>query len=276
MRAVGNSGIYVHSENSLNANDSETLRATAAGVSRANKRGRTELPPRNAALTCPVCTEEITREGDRRAASLKCGHVFCHECLLEWFCRNNEKCPQCGTSAKRKHIRLFYADELPPCGQQRSRLSVDDTEKALTAYAAAVVRYVPLYEKLQTHASLLAAADKELTELNWEIDMALLVVKENSDRVNRLEEVVDASGLQEGRTDIVTEEVERAVNELGPAKSRLEKARSHHRTLVEKFETATVNHHFLESETETLRIEVVDACKEFATARRAIRDELYK
>ena len=39
--------------------------------------------------TCPICTENICG-----LYQTKCGHLFCKECISEWF-KENRKCPVC-------------------------------------------------------------------------------------------------------------------------------------------------------------------------------------
>ncbi|XP_078037062.1 LON peptidase N-terminal domain and RING finger protein 2 [Augochlora pura] len=49
------------------------------------------------ALSCPICYEELS--SDIKPMSTPCGHIFCHNCLLEAI-RISKRCPICKKSVK--------------------------------------------------------------------------------------------------------------------------------------------------------------------------------
>ncbi|KAG0441510.1 hypothetical protein DMUE_1001 [Dictyocoela muelleri] len=62
---------------------------------------------------CPICMCEYTIDGTHRLVSLKCGHLFGHECIKSWF--NKKKtalCPNCSVKNKLSDIRIIYATEV--------------------------------------------------------------------------------------------------------------------------------------------------------------------
>ncbi|XP_022094225.1 E3 ubiquitin-protein ligase RFWD3-like isoform X2 [Acanthaster planci] len=61
--------------------------------------------------SCIICYEPWTNSGEHRLASLRCGHLFGHCCILKWL-KANQKCPQCNAKAKKTDIRIIYAKSL--------------------------------------------------------------------------------------------------------------------------------------------------------------------
>ena len=48
-------------------------------------------------LTCSICLEGMTPEIQTRTS---CGHLFCHNCLIDWINRGNNTCPVCRTQIR--------------------------------------------------------------------------------------------------------------------------------------------------------------------------------
>lgn len=60
--------------------------------------------------TCSICFEPWSNSGGHRIASLKCGHLFGHNCIEKWLKGQGAgKCPQCNAKAKRGDIRVIYS-----------------------------------------------------------------------------------------------------------------------------------------------------------------------
>lgn len=66
--------------------------------------------------TCPICMDIWSNTGSHRLASLRCGHLFGHSCILRWLqvacSAGQRRCPQCNKKASVKDIRLHYARKL--------------------------------------------------------------------------------------------------------------------------------------------------------------------
>ncbi|CAG9857684.1 unnamed protein product [Phyllotreta striolata] len=62
---------------------------------------------------CPICLDYWTNAGDNRISSLKCGHLFCRQCLLRWLdSPSRNSCPTCKKRARKSDIRPIYARRL--------------------------------------------------------------------------------------------------------------------------------------------------------------------
>ena len=58
-------------------------------------------------VECPICQEPMGMAGNRQVSALKCGHVFCKECIEKWL-SIKEVCPQCRATAKVEDITPIY------------------------------------------------------------------------------------------------------------------------------------------------------------------------
>lgn len=117
-------------------------------------------PPMDAspAHECLVCKSPVETEGEHRAASLKCGHVFGRSCLVDWLGENRGvTCPSCGASARRADIRVFYMDGplTAPPSSTRQRLSETEARESIRRYRAIV-------EKSRTAVQTLIRTEKQL------------------------------------------------------------------------------------------------------------------
>ena len=54
---------------------------------------------------CTICASELF--DDHSPISLRCGHVFGKDCILDWLKKKN-KCPACNQVAEANHIRNLY------------------------------------------------------------------------------------------------------------------------------------------------------------------------
>lgn len=65
---------------------------------------------------CPICMDMWSNAGEHRLCSLRCGHLFGHNCVLKWLqvgCTGgNRRCPQCNRKAAVKDIRILYARKV--------------------------------------------------------------------------------------------------------------------------------------------------------------------
>ena len=73
--------------------------------------------PEEDSVTCPICFENWTSNGEHRVVSLKCGHLFGKVCIERWlknsvFAGNKGKCPQCNCEAKKSDIRLLFTKKI--------------------------------------------------------------------------------------------------------------------------------------------------------------------
>ena len=63
--------------------------------------------------TCTICLEPWTINTEHQLVSLKCGHLFGESCILRWISeetnKDNARCPNCNSLAKKHHIRKLYA-----------------------------------------------------------------------------------------------------------------------------------------------------------------------
>ncbi|CAL8260121.1 unnamed protein product [Merluccius merluccius] len=64
--------------------------------------------------TCTICFEPWAAAGEHRLATLRCGHLFGHACIVRWLKGQGPaaRCPQCNKKAKRSDIVLLYARKL--------------------------------------------------------------------------------------------------------------------------------------------------------------------
>ena len=77
----------------------------------------------NSDNSCIICTEIWTTSGVHQLVSLSCGHLFGRKCIEQWLDpkkAQNQRCPQCNKTAKKKDIRAIYA---------RNLRSLDTTER---------------------------------------------------------------------------------------------------------------------------------------------------
>ncbi|KAK9511204.1 hypothetical protein O3M35_005808 [Rhynocoris fuscipes] len=71
------------------------------------KRRRQSLSPTT--LPCPVCFNEMHPIAGRAIISLKCGHIFCKECIETiTSCDVNKFCPLCLEPVQKRHFRKIY------------------------------------------------------------------------------------------------------------------------------------------------------------------------
>lgn len=64
---------------------------------------------------CIICTEMWTNTGDHQLVSLSCGHLFGRKCIEQWLDpknKQNQRCPHCNKTAKKRDIRVLYARNL--------------------------------------------------------------------------------------------------------------------------------------------------------------------
>ncbi|KAI7884664.1 hypothetical protein K492DRAFT_204563 [Lichtheimia hyalospora FSU 10163] len=108
-----------------------------------NKRRRTSAStaedPTDAqhALTCPVCMESMHNSGAHAVTSLKCGHLFCWQCLIDWFTRqmktkDKAHCPQCKTVYRKQDMRRICTPNIAVYDTtelQRLRKQVDEEKR---------------------------------------------------------------------------------------------------------------------------------------------------
>ncbi|XP_038053459.1 E3 ubiquitin-protein ligase RFWD3-like isoform X2 [Patiria miniata] len=80
--------------------------------------------------SCIICYEPWTNYGEHRLASLKCGHLFGHCCILKWLKGlSNQKCPQCNAKAKKTDIRIIYAKALRTLDTSERDRALDQLKK---------------------------------------------------------------------------------------------------------------------------------------------------
>ncbi len=67
-------------------------------------------------LTCVICQSEINPYS--KPLILSCNHIFCYNCLFEWYTRHNlkkedahELCPTCRAKLDSSIITLFISDD---------------------------------------------------------------------------------------------------------------------------------------------------------------------
>eukprot|EP00286_Rhodomonas_abbreviata_P026501 CAMPEP_0181307602 /NCGR_PEP_ID=MMETSP1101-20121128/10979_1 /TAXON_ID=46948 /ORGANISM="Rhodomonas abbreviata, Strain Caron Lab Isolate" /LENGTH=213 /DNA_ID=CAMNT_0023413853 /DNA_START=195 /DNA_END=836 /DNA_ORIENTATION=+ len=54
-------------------------------------------------VECTICLDPVTKP-----SLTKCGHVFCHDCVVPWI-HKQKICPQCRRKAAVRDLRLIYA-----------------------------------------------------------------------------------------------------------------------------------------------------------------------
>nr|XP_022904113.1 E3 ubiquitin-protein ligase RFWD3 [Onthophagus taurus] len=62
-------------------------------------------------MTCSICLDNWTNSGDHSICSLKCGHLFGHQCIMRWL-SEQKVCPTCKRKASGHDIRFIYARKL--------------------------------------------------------------------------------------------------------------------------------------------------------------------
>lgn len=67
------------------------------GAAAKRKRNGLDLEELQAELVCSICQDWIVH-----AASLECGHSFCHECIAEWLRLKRFHCPMCRSDVRRE------------------------------------------------------------------------------------------------------------------------------------------------------------------------------
>ncbi|WUR03360.1 E3 ubiquitin-protein ligase RFWD3 [Vairimorpha necatrix] len=85
-------------------------------------------------VTCPICFGEYTSSGDHRIASMKCGHLFGHSCILEWFGkRKHVLCPVCSSKCLKSQIRLIFSSKVVALNTEKEHKLI---EQYLTEFNA--------------------------------------------------------------------------------------------------------------------------------------------
>ena len=62
---------------------------------------------------CPICQNPMGMSGEHQISALKCGHVFCKECIEKWL-QIKEECPECRAPCKLEDITpIFWTKGVP-------------------------------------------------------------------------------------------------------------------------------------------------------------------
>jgi len=72
-----------------------------------SKSVRIECPPSPTFLPCPICFAEMAPSSGCPISSLRCGHVFCRDCLQKSL-SNNSCCPICMAQVNPGDVRPIY------------------------------------------------------------------------------------------------------------------------------------------------------------------------
>ena len=110
-----------------------TAVAAPAPIQAARATASQELAEAN---QCCICSEPWHSSGPRRAVALtRCGHIFCRECILEWFKERGKGpklCPTCRVVCKggKKDVLKLIIHGLPLAGADVAQLQQAQDEKA--------------------------------------------------------------------------------------------------------------------------------------------------
>jgi len=74
-------------------------------IKSAKKTGDTKSIDSNSAHECPICACVLFE--DHSPVSLKCGHVFGRDCIVEWL-KKKKNCPNCNQQTEESHFRNIY------------------------------------------------------------------------------------------------------------------------------------------------------------------------
>ncbi|KAI9315707.1 WD40-repeat-containing domain protein [Dichotomocladium elegans] len=93
------------------------LPVASSSILKKRSRSCKDVEDDDAALTCPICLEEMVNSGSRCISSIKCGHLFCESCILDWYIqeiKKNEraKCPSCKSPFKKPDVRRLVTSRL--------------------------------------------------------------------------------------------------------------------------------------------------------------------
>jgi E3 ubiquitin-protein ligase RFWD3 len=76
--------------------------------------------------SCPICMAEYTLNGEHRAVSLKCGHLFGSECITKWMSTYKRNyCPTCLAPCRKSHIRPLFAVKIEATDVEKEKEMID-------------------------------------------------------------------------------------------------------------------------------------------------------
>lgn len=81
-------------------NNSNVYTPPSGGRGAGGGGGNGDLPP----LTCAICMESVIH---RQPTSTSCGHIFCHQCIIQSI-RITTKCPLCNTKLTKAKVHRVY------------------------------------------------------------------------------------------------------------------------------------------------------------------------
>lgn len=141
------------------------LQATASGDGKPEERKQPASQTVEEQVTCSICMDVWTTEGEHRLVSLKCGHCFGMSCVNRWLQglpAKERRCPQCNTKAKPSEVRQLYVKSIKAIDTSE----LDETKKELEKYRSK-------YQSSDRQASIMEArlreADEKIQALNKQL-----------------------------------------------------------------------------------------------------------
>ena len=80
-------------------------------------------------VTCPICFNVATQDGNHRLCALPCGHMFGYTCLQQWLELKCE-CPMCRTQYRLKDIVVLHW-ECPAAASSTAQILEQELEQHL-------------------------------------------------------------------------------------------------------------------------------------------------
>lgn len=107
---------------------------------------------------CSICLAEYTTSGAHRVTSLKCGHLFGHDCIVKWISLyKRSHCPTCSAPCKKVHLRQIFAAKVVACDQDKENEYIDryvkenEEKKALEAKVAKLEAQIDIMRMSLNH-----------------------------------------------------------------------------------------------------------------------------
>jgi len=127
-------------------------------------------------VKCPICMQPWTSGGERQVSSLKCGHFFCHRCILLNFMNSNNFCAICKRPAEALDIRKHYVSHLEV-------LKTDMAENIFSGLQRILDDYQELKETLRTKCSQLEEQGGRVGHLEKEREGLRTKLREQTEKL---------------------------------------------------------------------------------------------